>query len=178
MLRKVFSLFLLSVFVFNIIGYYLIFDISDIQIKNQVAETISKISVISNAKMIKVHLSDIREYDKDEIWYNGKLYDILKKETKNDSLFIFILNDQKEEDLITDLGMYVERNFDAVFHGGASKHPVKAEPKNFLEKYLPNAATPWSDNFINTRTIYISTQDLDSSYILSILTPPPEKMMS
>src|ERR1039458_7916841 len=126
--KKILTLFLLAIFAFNVIGYFLFFGISEIRVKKEIAETISAGNLFSKTEIIAFPINAFNDQEQDEIWYNNKLYDILKKETKNDSIFFYVLNDQKEERLISKLGTHLEQDGTIIFHANNSKHPVKGCP--------------------------------------------------
>lgn len=167
------------IFIFNVFGFYLFFEISTIQIKEEVSDNIEKNSSFSNIEIIAFPLNPITEqyqYDK-EVWFNNKLYDIVKKELKSDTIFLSVLSDQKEEHLITQLNTHLEHGLDNVFHAIDSKHPLKGIYKYSSQKFLANAGNSYR-RFSKSISICFFTSNYDSIYFHFILTPPPEKLIS
>ena len=176
-LKKILAIVLLIIFTFNVIGYYLFFEISAIQVKEEMAATISRSSFSQKTEIIVVPINELTDLANDEIWYNNKLYDIVKKEIKNDSIFLSVLNDQKEEHLITNLGAQLEPNDNKILHAGKPTLPLKGYSKNPAQKYLAFVAYSFQDS-MKSSPACCSAQDFNPTYFQLILTPPPKKQIA
>jgi hypothetical protein len=97
---------MLMFFLFNIVGYYLLFSYLKISIQKEVQEEISRGLDEKDLTLITV-----REGDQSDIcWikpgkeftYRGEMYDVVKIRVCNEKKFIYCLNDTREKKLITD----------------------------------------------------------------------------
>lgn len=67
------------------------------EIKNYIpVESIEQIKIINNA-CFDVYGRDVEWLNESELTYSGKMYDIIKQETRNDTTILYCLNDEKED---------------------------------------------------------------------------------
>ncbi len=101
-MKKITAILLLFIFLFNIMGYYAVFEIMRrqvrVEMKEKMASSIEKVEMleipdgISAGEFYWVHSR--------EFIYLGKMYDVIKKEKKALSTLIYCIHDQKEERLL------------------------------------------------------------------------------
>jgi len=103
-LKRTFSIFLLISFLFNTAGYLLIFLLLQSSLKDNVREKISSnnysqtLIVFAN-KNLNDGITELKFHDEKEFSFKGKMYDIIKRENKNDSVYFYCLADTKEDEL-------------------------------------------------------------------------------
>ncbi len=97
-MRKIASILLLIIFC-NSFFYYSYFSFSVIKAKFEAS------SVIGNAAAgntyLKVQVANLQKDESDEVWYDNKLYDVAKRESINDTAYVYLLRDEDEQDIIT-----------------------------------------------------------------------------
>lgn len=152
---------------------YFFFDIAQIEV-----HTASKDNVAShiNTEVIKIPLASYEaQKDKDEIWYEGALYDVGSYEIVGDVVLVTVLHDRNEESLIGQAVENIESGFTISTDHTAnhfSKHKTHHtdDLKIIPEKISINAAY-----FNNVTPLFYHTSIAiypDNAY--SIIKPPPQ----
>jgi hypothetical protein len=101
---------LLLVFLYNSMGYFFIFKCLQSDIKEQVAQNIQSLS--SNAlKIIAFNKKDIKKInwieEKEEMRYDGEMYDVAKTRETSDSIIYYCMSDENEDRLYSELEDHV-----------------------------------------------------------------------
>ena len=174
-MKKTFSIFLILSFLFNAAGYLLIYSLLQSHLKEIAEENIStgrlvnKVLILAFSKTdINEVLSELRFLDKKEFSYKGKMYDVIKKECVNDSIYFYCLPDADEDEL----NLAFNKNFD-----GDEQNSDKNSPRqNLLKNILQDGVL--SDNPILMRqfskTNYFTHKSITAlSNIYEVVTPPP-----
>ena len=87
---------------------YLFFDVAQLHFKMEAHE---EIAVKDHLQTIKLSLKDFSsQKENDEIWVNGKLYDISSFVVVNDSVIFSVLHDEQEEGLVKNIADSFEPN--------------------------------------------------------------------
>jgi hypothetical protein len=104
-LKKVLVYTTLALFLFNSIGYYLLFEMSQFLIKMEMSKEIVKnqkplvVLCIADAEQDE----DFRRIHKGEIQYKGKMYDVEREYKSWRTSVFFCLQDTREDNLMTGL---------------------------------------------------------------------------
>ena len=104
---KVISIVFSMIFSINSIFYYLSVNISLIKDKAEAAYNIFNLKETGGLVTIKTPLTEYADDQEHEIWNNGKLYDIVKKELINDTVYTYALPDQDEQDVLVNLKVFL-----------------------------------------------------------------------
>ncbi|MCW3070529.1 MAG: hypothetical protein JWO44_419 [Bacteroidetes bacterium] len=112
-MKKAAAIFLLSIFLFNTMGYFIAFKISQLQIKEAIREDIengilhNSVStlVIENSKM-----ASLNWLEDDEFEYNNERYDVLHKSSNGGSTTLYCINDSKESVLFSNMDEHVKNH--------------------------------------------------------------------
>ena len=172
MFKKFISIIIITVLLFNAIGNLIVFESMRYTIKKEVKSDI--ISKTSDHNLITIIVDtntkkNIRFMDDDEFMYNGRMYDIVKQENKNDTTIYLCSNDTKEDELFANLNTEVKKNMDT--------NPVKQKTQQiltkisislFYEEVNNDHPDTYSSYYYKTKTQNILTTDYD------VLTPPPK----
>ena len=97
-MRKLASLLLLTIFC-NSLFYYGYFSFSLLKAKIDAELALAKTQVSDDILKVPVRL--LQKDEKDEVWYNGNLYDVVERDTA----FVFLLRDEQEQNLLTNYGV-------------------------------------------------------------------------
>jgi Rps23 Pro-64 3,4-dihydroxylase Tpa1-like proline 4-hydroxylase len=173
-LKKITSILILSLFIYNTIGFLALHPILSIYYKYVGLEQANKPSeeemielLIFNKKDIQEGKIDFRWIHSREFKYNGDMYDIVKKEETDKQLIVHCINDTKEKKL--------EEEFEKRVHKNSSEDkrlPVKINIINSLfsepiqSEQIKNDLV-YEQSFNNWRT------DFYQSLFLDIPSPPP-----
>jgi hypothetical protein len=110
MIRKILSILFAGLILFNLFGYYFVFKCDQIRVKSEMKEMISNGSFRDqNVEVLIINPATDRDFkmpDKDEIWYHGKMYDVISTKTSGTSLIFRCINDTKEEQLLARYDKY------------------------------------------------------------------------
>jgi hypothetical protein len=134
-MKKLFAIFFLFVFLFNTMGYFIVFEAERYSIKKEIrnnillGQTDERVSVITiNNDQLNKRTSEF-ELKGDEFMYKGHQYDIIRKESSNNNTTTFYaLNDSKEEQLLSSLDNHIQTITDV----SKKKHPN--DSKNLVKK--------------------------------------------
>ena len=142
MLKRLAAISFLLLLLFNAFGYYLLFGYEQAQAQHNSVQAFQKIpeSAFLVVKMLVspyAHVEDRDfEYVQGEFKRDGKTYNFVKKRIVNDSLELYCLNNQRQDQLTARFNDYVKENF---LNGrNTSNLPTKQMLKSFLKDYLPN----------------------------------------
>jgi hypothetical protein len=162
-LRKVLSYGLLIVFLFNTMGYYLLFELGRYQVRKEmhakIREKSNSISVIrigntvNNPRFVRL--------DEGEIRYDGEFFDVIHEEKTSAGTVFYCLRDTDEENLVS------------LFHTISKKKSVSSLYEHMVTIALPVAepATRISQPEVIQ---YIQPDMQFTSRFLTTWTPPPE----
>lgn len=95
---------LLCLFLFNTMGYFFVFRINQSFIRSEVKGIIKAGCLKANYTLLKISNPksnpDFKKTEKDEFLYLGRMYDIVREWTKDDTTYFYCINDKQEEQLI------------------------------------------------------------------------------
>ncbi|MEI7895615.1 MAG: hypothetical protein WCJ26_01170 [bacterium] len=111
-MKKVLIVSLLALFLFNSIGYYLLFELNRYGIRHEMQALIkhnpSKLAVISVPDIIRDH--SFQRIDKKEFRYKGVMYDIVREIKTSRGLIFICIHDAKESNLYSGLNHVNQNN--------------------------------------------------------------------
>ena len=172
-MKKTLSIFLALSFIFNAAGYLLIFLILQSSLKENAKEKISTGNLIYSDTLFVFAKNDLQNgiaglkfIDEKEFSLMGKMYDIIKKENNNDSLYFYCLADADEDDL--NLAFNKRTN--------SEKRDKNSENQRLLKNILQDGLL--CEGLFNPLTIskinfYIDKSSFHTFNDFEILTPPP-----
>jgi hypothetical protein len=172
-LKKSFSIFLIISFLFNTTGSLLIFLVLQSNLKESAREKISsndynrlQTLIVFTNKDLRNGKADLKFFDEQEFSFRGKMYDIIKHENKNDSVYFYCFADTDEDDL----------NLAFTKKGNADEHDKNSANKNLLKNVLEDGVLTgplFIPDYILERKFHGCKILKLSSETLEIPTPPP-----
>jgi len=162
-LNKAISYTILVFFLFNSIGYYLLFEVDKYLVRKEMRLTILE----NRADMIVLRVKnadsnrDLQRSDKREIEYKGMLYDVLREVRQGSSTVFICFHDSKEESLFKGLNkahfhkIYLAL-WDHVIKVAFPEQPVNVNNTTFSDLLFPE--------------VFISVKSL----VLPPWSPPPK----
>jgi hypothetical protein len=172
-MKSTVSYFLLAIFLFNTVGYFLVFKISQNQIRKEVKREIKmKLNESELHKIVfnKSELNTINwiKTDKEFIHHN-ELFDIVRATETETTITYYCINDKQEKQLFANLDEHVNKHISNT--KSSKKNTSKLIDNN--HKILPSALIELINYYtiINHQTAYNTM--LVSTNIAS-LTPPPD----
>jgi len=172
-LKKSISILVLSLFIYNIVGFLAVFPFLSMYYKNLGMQKTGKDYSGEIIELLIFNKEDIGENKIDFKWihsgefsYNGGMYDIVKKEEKGNHLFLYCINDKKEKKLEEEYAKKIQDNSTNSKHRQLSNHlnillsePVQAEKLSFAP--------------VHDYRHSIACSDFYNSVQLDIPSPPP-----
>jgi hypothetical protein len=173
---------MLVLLLYNAVGYFLVFHI-----RHQIAEKEFTDYINSgdysdeDLSLFKVPLQQYYEGSgKDfnrvegDFEYNGKFYEKVKERLINDTIYIYCLNNEKEEQLFAQLSDHIQTHL--VDSKTGKQNKKEASFKDLLKEYLPKSSIVLQGNTFTLLSSkkYNSPDLLFSSSDLSIPSPPPK----
>ena len=175
-LKKPVTFFLLSLFVLYSFGYVCLYVQQKSQIHTEFFAGLSTGNSAGEIEIIKLKKTDLKSsgyliwLEENEFSYHGRLYDIVKKIEKGDSVYYYCHNDKKEENLVKCFTTLIEQN------------TSESGLTNKLNKYIfsglllfgdfehPSSYNPEFESNIIKR----SFTHTHSSHYMEIPSPPPK----
>ncbi len=106
MFKKIFSLVLVIVLLFNLSGYFWIFKYNQVLIRSQVREWIRSGNAGSREEIVvlsfPLNSHEFKWIDKKEFIYKGKLYDVISRKITGNAIIFHCINDKKEQALFSE----------------------------------------------------------------------------
>ncbi|MBL0328081.1 MAG: hypothetical protein IPP64_01350 [Bacteroidetes bacterium] len=136
---------MLSIFLFNTVGYFLVFVAQKKQIKKEIRaqinsgylnESLTAILTFSKLELNKVEFMD----EGKEIRHNGKMYDIVKYTETETTISYYCIDDSKENSILSYLDNHVKS------HVGGGK-PVKDGKSNSMKDNVIKVYFSTENNF-------------------------------
>jgi hypothetical protein len=175
MLRKIFSIVFAGLILYNLCGYYFVFQYDQAQVKQVMNERIRD-GVENEKQYVEITIlnpgvdADFKMLDKGEFLYHGKLYDVVSEKVSGKSIIFRCINDTKEEQLFANYDRYLDW-VSGVNAPEKSKHS-QAMLYHLIKQALVKNYSPVKTNSYSTIIYYNPTFELISYYITPISPPP------
>ena len=178
-MKKIASILLLALLLYNAFGYYITFayerEQARVTMLQDLPESAFEVIKINAAIYTSVENTDF-EYIDQEMALEGKNYHFVKKRIFNDTLNLYYVHNYRQDALQQNLNDIVETQTLTKQTNGDT--PVKQLLKNFLKDYIPNDIYVLVVGFPIKITEFIKINTdvnacLTSPY-LSLHSPPPE----
>ena len=113
-MKKAISIALLFLFVYQTLGYFVIFKILQANIRHEIKEKIESSLSEDQLEIITIKTDEENQIEwvreGKEFIYKNKMYDVVRKKEKDNTIKYFCLNDKKEEELFANLDDIVRKN--------------------------------------------------------------------
>jgi hypothetical protein len=112
-MKKAAAIFLLAIFLFNTMGYFIAFKISELQIKEAIREDIENGILHNSVSAIVIEnskLASLNWLEEDEFEYNNERYDVLHKSADATTTTFYCIDDSKESILFSNMNEHVKNH--------------------------------------------------------------------
>ena len=161
-MKRIAPIFLLSIFLYNVVGYFAVFSVRDYTNRVQIRENMERNWPLEKIVIHQSELKTIALKDSgNEFCLNGEMYDVKSKTTKGDYIVFMCVKDKEEKQLLADLKKNTENN-----------SPLSDLAKKFAKDFYFTANTvsvPCSSSY----TIQLSIVNRQLSIFLPLPSPPP-----
>ena len=111
MIRKIIFFLFTGLILFNLCGYFFVFQCEQYRLKNEMKGLIKNGFFRNEYEQITVtdpaNNKDLKILDKNEIRYRGKLYDIVSLKVSGNTITYLCINDTREEKLVAQFTDYL-----------------------------------------------------------------------
>jgi hypothetical protein len=153
MVRRIFSVFVLIVMLFNISGYFFTFYLIQQEYKKQFRKYIcqhvspenSELIIISDAEIQRPG-SAFKSMEENEFRYQGKMYDIIKSEKRGNNNIFYCVNDKNEEQLLARFEDYLKHHDD-------TNAPYQEKSNRIFFQIIKQAITEYANIFLFPKDI-------------------------
>ncbi len=169
-LKIFFSLTMLMLMAYNIVGYFFIFSLSERTNRIEIQKWLRDADD-SNLVLLKVLKGDafIRESNH-EIIVDGKLYDVKKEFTQKDATYFYCINDSKEEQLNKQLAENVQS---CTGSGTHHSNTTKISGKNILPEFTFSHSILFF-SLTKADLLFSFIANLSTTNVDDIIPPPPQ----
>lgn len=175
-MKKALSIFLLTVFLFDLFGYLPLFKVAQYKIRKEIKALLKESVPENELCIITIPVKEIKDIDwkreGKEFKHNGAMYDIVRSETEKDLIHYYCVNDQQETKLFVHLEETVNQQMNN------DKSPVGRTAKNLLKlfKYINRESFVLAlDNKSLQNTVF-DYLFFYSPVFIEIPTPPPNQV--
>lgn len=175
-MKKVISIFLFGIFLFNMAGYFIAFKSFQYQIKKEIKAEIKKNVNPNELTTIVIDKKQINKIDwleeGKEMYYNGKLYDVVRHTKNGTSITYYCINDKQEELLFANLEEHIATHI-------AANKPIKNQAtKNLsntvIKLYFSNGQSFEFNSVLLNEQAFFSINLSYKSVLTETDFPPPE----
>jgi hypothetical protein len=179
-LKKLVSIFLVFLILYNMMGYIVVFKSYQYAIRNEIKTRIKEAIPENELTIIRLTDEDIKNrkkgykrIDDKEFSLSGKLYDIVRSQSCGDTTTFYCINDSKEEQLFANLDEHVKRQMDT---NGPLRNRANTLLKNLVKQaliYNYSFAVPES----SALTYSLTNTNLPEFFYKNIPNPPPKNLL-
>jgi hypothetical protein len=113
-MKKATVIFLLFIFLFNTMGYFIVFRVSQLHVKAAVKRDIE--NGILNKSVTRViikntELASLNWLEKDEFEYKNERYDVMDRDVEGNTTVFYCVHDKKETHLFSKMADHVKGDF-------------------------------------------------------------------
>ena len=175
-MKKTAAIFLLFIFLFNIMGYFFAFKAVNYQVKKEIKKQIKHGIPDKELTIIVIKSSESTELtwiESDEFIYKEEMYDVIKSEISDKTTIYKCLKDTQEKKLFAHLDEHIEKHI-------ADNKPLKNKAAQNLKQHIVKLYFSTTQLFF----FYFSENSNPFSWITICYTPalkestspPPEKI--
>lgn len=173
-MKKVAIIFLLFIFLFNTVGYYIVFKTIQYQIKSEVQFELKSGFDSDELETLTIDKSNITNIEwlepGKEMRYNNQLWDIVKSTETSSSIIFYCINDAKEKSLFTKLEDHIKTH---VATKSSNDDPSKKSIDTTVKLYF---LTDFSFSYIKElyNNCFFTPNSNYTSVFIKTNSPPPE----
>ena len=177
-MNRVLPIILTISIILNSFGYYIAFKGVQYSVKKEIKRKLKNNVPEDELFIIRLTKSDISkgkngfkyiEANK-EFTYNNKMFDIVRRETKGDSVIFHCINDVQEENILANIDFLVKENF---CKSPATKKKASNSIKLIIKHALPKSDIEFPSNCLSK---LLSEKYFSTIFpiFIDVISPPPE----
>ncbi len=134
-MKRLLSILIILLLLFNTIGFELLFSFVLVQCKEDASQTMKILGEKNKLQILKIEKdasADLIRVNDREIKYHGELFDVYKEENRGDAVLIYCYRDKKEQNVINELQEITKEDN----NNSSKKSAAKFVLNNLLKNYL------------------------------------------
>ena len=140
-LKKITSIILLILFLHNMLGYYFMMALKELDVKNELSNSIKGGNISdSEMRVFKVPLSFYHQPDRKgfedvrgELQHEGKFFEMVKQRLENDTLYVYCVDNKEKKKVVADLSEHTKANLTDFKNHTNKKQKTSI---SFIKEYL------------------------------------------
>ena len=172
LVRIIITSFLLLLILFNALLYYAYLNFEVITAKADAIDAISRMDNNQQAGLTKIPLINLDKDEDNEVWFQNKLYDVVKRETINDTVYVYVIRDAKEQEVLNDIHDYFKTD-PCISATGVNKVSRLKNIYRIIDQTFINVQQDILLHSTNNKIHPVIQKFYHSSIDKEVLTPPP-----
>lgn len=174
-MKKIAVVSLLAIFLFNSVGYYIVFKVAQLEARKEIKTKIKLGLPEKELTAIEFKKSELKNIhwvkENKEFYHQNKLYDVVKKDEKNSSVVFYCIDDKQEHTLFASLDDHV--NTFISLNSSKKNSTSKKLNDHVLKIYFSHNHDFHFSNNSTSVNYSFSTKNYQSEFP-EINSPPPE----
>lgn len=129
----------------------------------------------AGSDIFKVPVCLLQKDESDEVWYNDKLYDVVERDRINDTLYVFLLRDEQEQNVLTGNQKYFQDSYGVLPNGEHELTVIKKAPTITDTEQLTNDRLTLSQHDCLAGSSPAAGKSPLSAVCAEIPSPPPRQ---
>jgi len=126
--------------------------------------------------VVKVSAKNLQKDEVEEVWYNNRLYDVVKREKLKDTMYVFLVADDDEQNVL-DIGAgYFQKNEANTTAGNCSQLLNKKDSFKFDDNYISYPPSPEIVYFFISLPLTVNDILIHLLNESEVPNPPPEQV--
>ena len=171
-MRIIITSLLLLLIIFNTLLYYAYLNFEVIRAKVDAVDAISQLDYDQQAGLTKIPLINLDKDEDNEVWFQNKLYDVVKRETSNDTVYVYVIRDEKEQEVLNDILDHFKTD-PSISSTGINKISRLKNIYRIIDQTCIHARQDILLHLTNNKAREIIQKFYHSSIDKEVLTPPP-----
>ena len=168
-MKKILSFALIFAIFYSLTGFYLVFEIDQCLIKEEIKEKLINNLPEKELTLIKISSAESTKIDWTEegreFRYEGQMFDVVKIKTGSDTTYYYCFSDEKESKLFSNLNNLVKGQTD---NAQSRTNQKKQEITYFIRELS------FIQSLTETPVLYFDYPSFYKSICIYVLSPPPK----
>jgi hypothetical protein len=174
-MKKAVVLFFISIFLFNSVGYFVVFKTAEFELKSEIKIKIKQGLPTKELVTLTIPSKELKTIvwhdGGKEFSYKGKMYDVVKSEQIENAITYYCIDDSKETNLFANLDEHINAN--VITTNTGKQHPTKKLNDHVVKIYFCQKNTFYFQSHPTTIEAIAAHQFMVSNPFLGSDTPPP-----
>jgi hypothetical protein len=136
---------------------------------------LSSLSASQQSELLKIRVSDLDKDESDEVWFNDELFDVVKRESIHDTMYVYVARDKDEQDVLESIFDHFRTDNHLLPAGSNKVSRIKNIHRAIDLQYIIKRHPLLFHPFIEMRSVIIKASSLLPA-ASEVLAPPPREI--